>query len=137
MDQSPSSYTKRQLMNLKTIIININLVSNASEVQQAAQPVMIFPGIIWNPIGKSCEIENCGSEAYKICDEKIYNLWRGCGKAYCISHANIDIKKRKDRPEKYAGSHCKGEPCQSQRSKAHYKIFSIVFCTVVILLVAF
>ena len=52
------------------------------------QPVKIFEGVIWHPLGKTCEIEGCDKEAYTTCEYKRSGCgccpWQGCGKAVCV-----------------------------------------------------
>ena len=32
------------------------------------QPIMVWPGVMWNPMGRQCEINDCKAEAYQICN---------------------------------------------------------------------
>ena len=62
-----------------------NVINNTTIVyQQNSQPVMVFPGIMWTPLGKTCEINNCQQEAYKHCDHEFSSCgttyFKGCGK---------------------------------------------------------
>ena len=52
--------------------------------------MIVFPGMTWSPIDKPCEIANCGSTAYKLCDLPKSYGWKGCGKAMCLSHSKVE-----------------------------------------------
>jgi hypothetical protein len=55
------------------------------------QPILVHPGVTWPPLGKQCEINNCGNPAYKTCDQKDGCTWKGCGKAICMDHCEIEV----------------------------------------------
>ena len=65
-----------------------------THVKANPKPITVFPGVVWSPIGKPCEIDECGELAYRICDISSCGF-DGYGKAMCIKHCNIEISSHK------------------------------------------
>jgi hypothetical protein len=56
---------------------------------------MVVEGIYWNPLGpgQNCEVDNCGSPAYQICNKEMdccgNKGFKGCGRKMCMAHCSL------------------------------------------------
>ena len=117
MQQQPGMMMQQQpgMINQNVMQNTTNVVNNV--IVEAPPSVMVFPGVMWSPIGKPCEINNCGSPAYKLCDSPATCGWVPCGKAMCLAHSKVEVRSRKHGGTVMDGYHCVGTPCEGEYIK--------------------